>query len=258
MKGKCHLCNQVKELSFEHVPPKSAFNNKRAFYYTGNDFLKHIGTGNLPWDFSGLKPTQSQRGMGGYTLCKECNNRTGHWYGDAFAQFIVQGYKHIYDFGGLAAVSAQKSLKFNFKGIHPQRIVKQLLCMFFSINNPDLCVAKKDLAELVQNPNSNAVGSGKYTLVPYVNTGKLIRNLGITTSLNIYNGQIRVISELSALPFGFTLEFDSKEAESINIIDWINTFNYNDQVDLELVIPVYEANTTYPADFRTKQEIQRR
>jgi hypothetical protein len=26
--GRCHICGNVGELSFEHVPPEKAFNNK--------------------------------------------------------------------------------------------------------------------------------------------------------------------------------------------------------------------------------------
>ena len=29
--GKCNLCGEVQQLSFEHVPPKSAFNNTPVF-----------------------------------------------------------------------------------------------------------------------------------------------------------------------------------------------------------------------------------
>ena len=27
-KGNCHLCGEFKELSFEHIPPKAAFNDR--------------------------------------------------------------------------------------------------------------------------------------------------------------------------------------------------------------------------------------
>ena len=41
----------------------------------------------MPWDTDGLKYSNLQQGMGKYSLCQECNNNTGAWYGDAYVFF---------------------------------------------------------------------------------------------------------------------------------------------------------------------------
>ena len=38
--GICHICGEYGKLSFEHIPPKNAFNAKRAKVYDGNEILK--------------------------------------------------------------------------------------------------------------------------------------------------------------------------------------------------------------------------
>ena len=38
--GYCHICGTYGKLSFEHIPPESALNRKRAKVYTGDDVIK--------------------------------------------------------------------------------------------------------------------------------------------------------------------------------------------------------------------------
>jgi len=72
--GICHLCGQVKVLSFEHVPPEKAFNDKPAFLIPFEEAI-HLG----PDDEPQSRPRKQQRGMGGFTLCESCNSNTGSW-----------------------------------------------------------------------------------------------------------------------------------------------------------------------------------
>src|SRR5438552_9354996 len=76
--GVCHLCGTEGRLSFEHVPPKAAFNNRPVVAYGFEEAIK-AGPEN-----SGKGRIQ-QRGAGAYTLCGKCNNDTGRWYGKHYA-----------------------------------------------------------------------------------------------------------------------------------------------------------------------------
>jgi len=38
--GVCHICGKYCELTFEHIPPKQAFNWQRAKIYNGDEALK--------------------------------------------------------------------------------------------------------------------------------------------------------------------------------------------------------------------------
>jgi hypothetical protein len=59
--GICHLCGREDRLSYEHVPPRAAFNS-RPLVATALDELLGM-SGNLP------KGQIFQRGAGAYTLC---------------------------------------------------------------------------------------------------------------------------------------------------------------------------------------------
>lgn len=81
MKGRCALCGETKELSEDHVPPRSAFNNRELF-------LAHVeiaeANGELRW-----KPGHSSRRGNVYrSLCPDCNNFLGTRYNRAYVDFI--------------------------------------------------------------------------------------------------------------------------------------------------------------------------
>lgn len=81
--GKCSLCGKERKLTFEHIPPRSAFNNTPIKPVNGIDVLKD--NGRMPWDISGLKYENQQKGFGLYSLCQQCNNTTGRLYGNSYA-----------------------------------------------------------------------------------------------------------------------------------------------------------------------------
>jgi 5-methylcytosine-specific restriction endonuclease McrA len=74
--GTCHLCGFVGKLTFEHVPPASAFNDRRI---SSPDIRAALALDDLDL-LDSLPRRQSQRGQGGYTLCGHCNSTTGSWY----------------------------------------------------------------------------------------------------------------------------------------------------------------------------------
>src|SRR4051794_12882008 len=82
--GPCHLCGTIDRLSFEHVPPRAAFNNRPVIEGTTLESI------NRDLD-ARPRGRINQRGAGAYTLCEPCNNNTGDWYADDFAAWCHQG-----------------------------------------------------------------------------------------------------------------------------------------------------------------------
>jgi 5-methylcytosine-specific restriction endonuclease McrA len=71
--GVCCICGTDGKLSFEHVPPRSAFNDHRVFEA---DIEKLMEGKWAP----GERPTEGnwkEKGAGRYSLCMKCNNDTG-------------------------------------------------------------------------------------------------------------------------------------------------------------------------------------
>lgn len=72
--GTCCVCGKEALLTFEHVPPRSAFNGREVFAQTLAERMKDI-------------PPELQPGAGEYSLCESCNQETGSRYGTCFVDF---------------------------------------------------------------------------------------------------------------------------------------------------------------------------
>ena len=88
----CRICGRYTELTFEHVPPKAAFNNCPV---VGKHILELINKD--PDNYLDGKGHKYQRGVGAYTLCSKCNSNTGGWYGGAFAEWAHQSLNILTD-----------------------------------------------------------------------------------------------------------------------------------------------------------------
>jgi hypothetical protein len=177
IQGTCHICGAYGDLSFEHVPPKSAFNDRR-IVTVGYETMINLGPYERP---SGRI---QQRGAGAYTLCASCNNNTGRWYAKDFASWCVQ--------------AADVLIKTDFNPkiftphyIYPLRVLKQIVTMFFSVNDKDAFrKANTELVEFVLNPKRPYL-SPKYRFFLYFNRGDAtdrFRYLGISAQVHLENG----------------------------------------------------------------------
>lgn len=118
--GPCHICGLVRELSFERVPPRAAFNDRPV---ENPDITRLMGTSDLD-AMERVRGRQSQRGAGGHTLCVKCNPTTGHWYGSAYVDWAVQGLELLH------AAGSSPTLYHTFH-VYPLRVIKQIITMFF-------------------------------------------------------------------------------------------------------------------------------
>jgi hypothetical protein len=175
-----------------------AFNNKRLVLVGFNDAFS-VG----PYDK--LKGPIEQRGAGAYTLCPPCNNNTGSWYADHFADWCVQG-------AGVLIKTDFDPRVFTLHYVFPLRILKQILTMFFSVNGQVFAKANPDLVEFVLNRNKVYLPP-KYRFCVYFNRGSVtdrFRYLGLTGKYNIETREITLLSEISFPPFGYVFTIDSQ------------------------------------------------
>lgn len=135
--GTCHLCLTEGPLSFEHIPPRSAFNDQPVHVKEFDDLV----VGNRIVD-NGKPGRKQQRGAGKFSLCAKCNNETGKLYGDAYKSWAIQGLRHCHH------ATTAPSLAFNFQ-IYPLRVIKQIACMLVSVNPPGSLKANFELRRFV-------------------------------------------------------------------------------------------------------------
>ena len=251
--GKCHLCGKQSKLTFEHIPPQKANNNREVHVIQGDTLMKHIGGVKKPWQLDGLRYKNMQRGMGGYTLCESCNNLTGEWYARDYSKFAnIVGYLLT------NKVDNEKIQSFGveIKDMYPLRIIKQVLCMFASTLHPEFLDANVELRDFILNKESQKLDKLKYRISMYAI--KEPRNRWSGLNVMFSENVIRTIAYMDLYPFGFVLELNPKEENFDYVQDITNLatdYDYNFKGTLHMTLNILERNTMYPCDFRTKEEI---
>lgn len=250
--GKCALCGKECDLTFEHIPPRKAFNDTPAKPVSGETLLESKKEDQMPWDLSGLKYDNQQKGMGYYSLCAECNNNTGSWYGDAYSEFA-----HIV-FRAFTKPIPTDANCIELKEISPLRIIKQVISMFCSINSFDNS-NWDDLRQFVLNKEDVGIDKTKYRIHMYFTKSSIMKYAPFSILLVKGVGEIDSIklSEITAAPFGFILYFDPTDNIPYHGIDITGfaDFKYNEIADIRFPLVIYEMNDLLPTHYRTKEEI---
>lgn len=255
--GKCALCGCECDLSFEHIPPRAAFNSTPARPVSGSEILtdKNINDPDrMPWDVSGLKYENQQQGMGRYSLCESCNNNTGSWYGAEYIKFIhtihMAIQKRAENPGNVLEV----------QDIYPLRIIKQILSMFCSTNNPDNPLFHT-IRQFVLNREATGLDKAKFKVCMYFTDTTLIKYTGFNVVLHLGESgpSSMALSELTAYPLGFILYFDPTEEWDYQGFD-ITAFAdwpYDKTATVQMPWKIQAMNDMFPEMYRSRDEIRK-
>lgn len=240
--GKCHICGLSTKLSFEHVPPRAAFNDRQVLYKEVMKLINHF-----PEEIKGGRI--SQKGMGGYTLCPKCNNNTGKWYGSAFADFAYQGMSILNN-------TDNKPTLFHNFFIYPLRVLKQILCMFFSANGSNFQEKNLELVRFVLNKDAKYLNP-KIKIYAFYNISKHIRSTGVVSLMNL-SGDFKMFSEITFPPFGYVMDFENRTPDKRLVdISYFAKYDYNTWTSMFLKFPLLPVYSFVPGDYRTEEEIKK-
>lgn len=190
-----------------------------------------------------------QRGMGGYTLCEACNNRTGHWYGNQFVDWCYKGMSVLMGSGGHPNLSYVVHL-------YPLPVLKEIVTMLFSVNHDRFHGVHQELVRFVLNRDSTGLPD-KYRFFTYFNTSPRFRAIGTAALMQVGRGRGPIlISEFSYPPYGYVMTIHSESPDPrLFEISHFAQFEYYESAELALDLPVLPVHTPFPGDYRTKEEI---
>jgi len=230
-------------LSFEHVPPRSAFNDHPVLVANIKELI-----GNWDGELKSIKGRVHQLGAGDYTLCEECNNDIGAWYGNAFADWAYQAFRV------LTYASGEPTLYYQFR-VFPLRVIKQIVCMFFSSNGPDFRTAHPNLVKFVLNSEVRYI-EPSIRIYTYYKLAPVSRQSGVASLLNIEKQQGYTFSEIAFIPLGYLMTLESKVPDNRPIdISFFANYRYDDRKEFSFRIPVLPVYTYFPADYRNRDEV---
>ena len=195
--GYCHICGKYGELSYEHIPPENALNSNKVIIYTGDDVIKrHKGEKS--------RYICRQQGMGKFSLCKECNNKTGSWYVPQYSDVAKSVARYLYENDELKHGDILGLLFSKFPAL---AFVKQVITMFCSLL-PVEEVKRLGFDKLLLNRESNNVDSSLFDLRIYltpINVGQLMIGPSGVLYKNDIGIEVKWVSDLGVYPFGFIL-----------------------------------------------------
>ncbi len=242
--GRCHLCGQYGELTYEHVPPRKAFND-RPVVTAGFAEVMRLGPGEQ------IRGPVQQRGAGSYTLCHRCNNSTGHWYGPSFISWCYQGLDILIKTNG----EQPNLIYLNY--LFPLRVIKQIITMFCSACGPDLVDAHPELTKFVLNRdyyNLNPI----FRFFVFYNIEGRIRQSGVSGSLNTLTSERFIFSEIVFPPYGYVMTINSGPPDPRLVeIGFFSRYRYNDHDIKAMRLPLLPSHSHFPGDYRTIEEMER-
>ena len=193
--GICVLCGQEKKLTFEHIPPHAAFNNRPASVVTGDKFVRFM-TGEQ------VKGKIQQKGMGRYSLCEECNSKTGAWYGDFYQKVAKDTAYILYQ----KPIAHGEWITFSTDKFRPLEFVKQICSFFCSTVQPEF-IKQLGFEKFILDRESNDIDTSKFDLRIYL-TPITVKNMATGYNVQFVNWQTRGVAEVVTHPFGFMLNFN--------------------------------------------------
>ena len=241
IKGKCHICGEVGELTYEHLPTKAAFNSDPVMRGNTKRIICRWPNGFNDADIQ-------QQGAGENTLCRKCNSNTGGWYGNQYIDWCRKGMQI------LARAGYAPPLIYLYY-LYPLPIIKQVISMFCSIECDDFTDRNPELRAFVLYKNKKNLHP-KYRFFSYFNTEGLCRYIGNATRIDFESGQIIKLCEMSFPPFGYVMTIDSPPPDNrLFEITHFSKYGYHELVDMKLKLPVLPTHTFLPGDYRSKKEI---
>ncbi len=240
--GLCWVCGQERELTEEHFPPRSAFNNSRILEMRIHERTRE--TGRVTWEGRVQK-----EGVFARSLCAFCNSAFGGEYDQHYGRF-VQELAQRADRAPLGAVIDAKA-KF------PLRILKAIVKCFVSANGKAFVDATPWLRPFLLDHKSQAWPDGIY-LYAYACGTRTGRQTGMASRLDVITRNIKVISEFAFWPLGSVLSFARVDALPLTPIHpWAKRFRYQDKGPDTVRLHVNAVATAYPLDFRPPGQVRR-
>jgi len=242
VKGVCALCAEWGELTFEHIPPRRAFNASSAVAHTL--YGLHVGS----TYHKSPPPKEGRRGLGKHSLCERCNGVTAAWYGDAFADWTIQCLRYA------EKIDAANAVLLSFD-LYPLRVLKQILTMLIAVSDVAAAGDRIDaLRSFVLSRQSMALPR-ELQIKAYLNPldprrrgNKLLtqnRLCGSCGLLDIRTGtSLFVLGEVGFPPMGYVgIELPpgmqcSADFSELFDISWFSKYHYGEHRTFHLQIPI--------------------
>lgn len=217
--GNCSLCGIYSDLTFEHIPPRSASN--KSTRYTEVPYLEFLKD-NSKKPFKGKV---QQGGTGFYSLCNKCNTFLGTKYVASYTKLSTSLIDLI--------TREESNFKLVVHDFQPAKVLKQIAAMFISVNQSRFVDQHEDLKNYVRDPNSKVLPE-HFRFFIYLNAEGHFRHLPIQIKGGA-NKQNILASEITFPPLGQVMTVGFKDdLPPLQEITYFKNFEIDQYASLEL------------------------
>ncbi len=237
--GPCWLCSEIRELTEEHTPPRSAFNNHDILLQSVDRLTEQLGR--VIWQ------SEMVHGWTVHSLCGECNNKSGGQYGSHYAEFIKDVAEKVdkVDEGDTISVVVHR----------PLSILKQVMMNFVTANGPHFVQTHLWTRKFLRSSRNKDFPENWYVYA-FAVKGTSGRKSGVGGFYDLIQKRINVVAEFTFWPLGTVLAFQPMDDYRLAPIHQYAKYEYTDsRARLILDLPVNPAASAYPVDFRSKEQI---
>lgn len=255
----CRICRRDEPLTREHVPPRSAGNDRRSHAHTVWEWLARNSLDEVPGG------RFEQGGMWGYTLCGDCNSRTGR-LSDEYRRWVAMAARLFNEDlphpDELNQSVALKHLHIAVPRCRPGAFARQVLSLMVSVSGPwALTDLYPELRAAVLNGTCCEL-AGQLQLGMALCAGPAALAAGPSLVLDHAERTWRWVSLLAFPPFAFELELAASQPASsvpspLCDIGNLLTVEETAVADVELEVFVGFTNTVFPGDWRSRAQIER-
>jgi hypothetical protein len=250
--GICRVCARKAQLTFEHIPPKSAFNNNKFFFTTNIHPLldkRNARTFEDLTSFDKSTAKKNQGGIGIHSLCGFCNNLFGTYYVRAYKEWITQSMEFF------KLESELERNRFEVT-IQPLNVLKQIIAMFFSINTK-FSKLYPELKSYLLNKETNILPEGVRVFVYYNFIGEVRYEPFAVVGKFDANSEIIQVSEITFPPMGYVLVLNGQNADNrLHEITCFSNYQLGEVVSIPQQLNILPTHLKYILDYRTKDEIE--
>jgi len=155
----------------------------------------------------------------------------------------------------LRAASGEPILSYLFR-IYPLRVIKQIVCMFFSANSLGFRESHSELVKLVLDKHARGLPESVRMYAGYCVSDRS-RSAGVTGMIDGLNASSHTYTEIAYPPFALIMTFDSACPNSRMVdISFLARSSYDAVRELDLQLPVLSVYTPFPGDYRSRREVK--
>jgi len=197
--GECRICGACGTLTYEHVPPRGAFNDQPLRSYKRGEW----------WNFQAgerARHENEQRGAGDHLLCDRCNSRVcGRWYVPELCKW-VRAVASRWD-SLPAGAGPEVVVTIGLRRVYPARVAKQVIAMLLATTPAGFSSGHPELQRLVLKRHARGLPE-RYQLYLSLFNGDVARETGLYHAFNAFDGRALAAIELSYPPFSYLLTID--------------------------------------------------